>query len=59
MFHWHKWKIIMKEILPSFIEQIGPARVKAVTGAGKNAPQYKACIVTYRCECGAEKVKRV
>ncbi|MEE8206895.1 MAG: hypothetical protein V3T82_08090 [Nitrospinaceae bacterium] len=57
MFHWHKWKIVEKEILPSGLEQLSDAG--AVEISSDRRLLIKPCIVTYRCECGAEKVKRI
>jgi len=56
----HRWAVKEKEILPSFIEQVGADRIKTCSGSGGNAPQFKSCIVTYICyRCGSEKVERI
>ena len=54
----HRWVVKEKEILPSFLEQIGKHR--KLDSWGMDDPSKKSCIVTYVCyRCGSEKVERI
>lgn len=55
----HIWKVIEKQVLPSFIEQMRAAGATSFKGYAGDASE-KPALVHIRCEtCGSEDVKRV
>jgi len=61
MFHRHKWVVVSKEEQPSSWDAMVDAGMKKFNAGWESMSELtrKEIIVQYRCECGAEKVRRV